>query len=107
LGFVGEGQRAGGAVADALFSGAAETFLDGGIEGSGHADIEPAANEGQAERFASQLGQANANAAENAFAGLEDDAAGLDLLLERPALGAKPAGIGSVNLGVMLEHAVA
>lgn len=107
LGFVGESKGAGRTVADALFGSAPESLLDGGIERSGDADIKTAADESEAERFAGQLGQANANAAEDALPGLENDAARLRLLFEGPPLGAEPAGIGAVNLGVVLEHAVA
>ena len=102
-----EGQGAGGAVFNAFLGDLLEAVLDGLVEGSGDADIESPADEGEAERFAGHFGEFHADAAQDAFARLEHDAAGLKLLLEGPALGAETVGVGAIGLGVMLEDTVA
>ena len=102
-----ESERAGGAVFYAFLGYFLEAVLDGLVEGSGDADIETASDKGQSERFAGHFGQFHADTAQDAFAGLEDDPAGLYLLLERSTLAAVTAGVGAIDLRVMLENAIA
>lgn len=106
-GVVGKSQRAGRAVADAFLRHGHHAGLNGAVEGRRQAHVEAASNKSQAQRFGGHLGQFDADAAENALARLENDAAKLELLIEGPALGAEPVGVGAIDLRVVLEQAVA
>src|ERR1035441_7599223 len=81
------------------------SLLDGAVERPGHPHVEAASDKSQAQRFGRHFGQLDANPAENAFARLEEDAAGLELPGKGPALGAEPAGVGALNMGVVLQPA--
>ena len=78
------------AMLDAFAANKLQAFVDALVEWSGHAHIKAAPNEGKAEGFTRHFGEFDANAAKNAFAGLEHNATGLDVLLESTAVGAVP-----------------
>jgi len=92
---------------DAVLGDFLESFTDGMLQGGGDLDIEAASNEREAEGFAGLFGELDADAAEDAFAGFEDDAAGLADLGEAAALAAVTAVVDAVGGGVVLEGAIA
>ena len=84
-----------------------QAFFDGGMKWSRDAHIETASDERKPERFFCQFSEPHTDAAADAFARLEDDAAGLDDLFKRLTRAAKTLRIGIVSLCVMLQCAVA
>ena len=102
-----KGERSGRAAFDAFAGHFLQAALDALVEWRGDADIKTTTDKGQSERLAGQFRQLHANATEDAFAGFEDNSAGLDMLLERAALLAVTAGVGFIKLGVGLERAIA
>jgi hypothetical protein len=92
---------------DAFFSNLLETFCYRVIKRGANLYVKSAANEREAKRLARQFGKLNADPAQDAFAWLENYAAGLNLLLEVSPVRPEPSGFGPVNLGVMLQQAIA
>src|ERR1043166_4320945 len=99
-------QSPSGAMLYAFLSSFLHAFLHTPVERRGHFHIEPAPNESEAEWFAGQFGELNANAAADALAGLENDAARLHELLEGTPLLPITARVHVVSLGVMLQRTV-
>ena len=89
-------------MADAFLGYLLQAFLDGVTEGGGDPHIKAAADEGKAEGFAREFGKLDTDAAENALAGLENDATGLDKLFEFFSLLAEAAWVRAVLFGVSL-----
>ena len=87
---------------NAFATNESQPLLNALVEWSGYAHIKAASDEGEAKRFTRHFGEFDANAAKNAFAGLEDNAAGLDVLLESAAVGAIAGSVCLVLLGVEL-----
>lgn len=91
-----EDNRAGGTMFDAFFGNHLEAVGEWTIEWSGDLDIKSATDEGESQRFGGLFGEVNANAAEDAFARLEQDAGRMVNLLKTAALSGKAVGIGAV-----------
>ena len=83
-----------------------QSFFDRFVEGSCDTDVEAAADKGQTERLGGELGQANADTASDAFAGLEDDSAWLHELRKFSTLLAVTTGVGTICLSIRLQGAV-
>ena len=94
-------------MAHAFFRNRPQAVLNGVAEGGRYPHVEAAADKSQAQRFGGQFGQFDTDSAENTFARLEDDAAGLELLLKGPALRVESVGVGAIDLRVVLEQALA
>lgn len=84
-----------------------QSCFDGPVKRRGDTHGEAASYECQAKWFARHFGELHADAALDALAGLKDHAAGLDELVKWLARGAKPTGIGLIDLRIMLERASA
>ena len=76
------------------------------VQRRGHPDVKSASDECQPERFSRQLGDPDADAAQDALARLEHDLAPFEMLFEGAALRTKPARLDAVQLAVMLQLTV-
>jgi hypothetical protein len=84
-----------------------ESVGEGTVERGGDLDVETASDEGEPERFGGVFGDVNADAAEDTFAGFEDDVGGMPVLFEEAALPGEPVGVRAIEFGVVLKVAVA
>ncbi len=100
-------QRTGRAVFDAFPGDLLQAFLDCVIQRRRNAYVKTATDESQAKRLAGHFSQFDTDPAQNALAGLKDYTARLNELLEPAPFSSKAAGLGSIDLGVMLKQAVA
>ena len=75
-------------------------------ERGGDLDVESPAHERESERFGGLAGDLDADAAEDALARFEQHVTRMEFLAEGAALPGEPAGLGAVDLGVVLQGAV-
>ena len=102
-----EDQRPGWTMSYALFSDFLQSLFDSVAQRGADADVKTASDKSEPQGFACHFREPDTNAAEDAFAGLEDHIAILELLFEWLALVAEPIRLGMVQFRVVLQGAIA